>query len=196
MKDTGPIQGRERRSRIRVQLLELIAVFRKRTGVAADPGNRLAPADGTIAHATWAQRFAVPQRCGERYLGASVNAAGNQRCDIDRVGDRPRRSPKPRGTVHQRNKLCFPNGQSSRMVVRQQREDSRSNLRMQRTVWAVTPRACARVAPTHPAADPVRWTGRTSVQVLSPRPSLVDEVSEVARDRRACRSWRIEAANS
>lgn len=36
-----------------------------------------------------------------------------------------------------------------------------SNWALQLTVWAVTPRASARVAPTHPATERRRWVDRT-----------------------------------
>jgi len=40
-----------------------------------------------------------------------------------------------------------------------------------------------RFLPAHPRA--LIWTGRTPFQALSPRPSLADETTEVAGDRRA-----------
>ena len=42
-----------------------------------------------------------------------------------------------------------------------------SNYAIQLSVWVVTPRACARVAPTHPATDRERWTDKNHPAFLS-----------------------------
>ena len=90
----------------------------------------------------------------QRYLGALVNAAGTSGGEVEQSRRRPRRSPKPRGTVEVRKNVVSGKRLSRNWVSVEQQRAERSNSRIQLTVRVVTPRAGARVAPTQPAADP------------------------------------------
>jgi hypothetical protein len=130
------------------------------------------------------------ERSGPRYLGASVNAVGHHVACTVRPEVSPRRSPKLRGTAELRKTLVWRAGLSSNRVASVQRRaapgfeltatrramwayhllamnqrgGTRANNAIQLSVCVVTPRACARVAPTQPAPDRVRWAERNSAE--------------------------------